>query len=104
MKAPPETLAYVAMLSATGNGVPDASRGRRYRSVTRRDYGTESAASISRIPAMSCITSAGTPAVRRSVPYAPHPHVERRYLVVPGLRSSRIHIIDTKADPRNRRS
>src|SRR5207245_6788818 len=33
-------------------------------------------------------------------PYAPHPHVERRYLVVPGLRSSRIHIIDTKPDPR----
>ena len=33
-------------------------------------------------------------------PYSPHPHVERRYLVVPGLRSSRIHIIDTKPDPR----
>ena len=33
-------------------------------------------------------------------PYAPHPHVERRYLVVPGLRSSRIHILDTKPDPR----
>ena len=25
-------------------------------------------------------------------PYAPHLHVERRYLLVPGLRSSRIHI------------
>lgn len=34
-------------------------------------------------------------------PYAPHPHVERRYLVVPGLRSSSVHIIDTKPDPRN---
>src|SRR5260370_24005465 len=33
-------------------------------------------------------------------PNAPHPHVERRYLVVPGLRSSRIHIIDTKPDGR----
>ena len=33
-------------------------------------------------------------------PYAPHPHMERRYLVVPGLRSSRIHILDTKPDPR----
>jgi methanethiol oxidase len=31
-------------------------------------------------------------------PYAPHPQLERRYLVVPGLRSSRIHIIDTKSD------
>ena len=33
-------------------------------------------------------------------PYAPHPHVERRYLVVPGLRSSRIYVLDTKDDPR----
>src|SRR6266853_3660020 len=33
-------------------------------------------------------------------PYAPHPHVERRYLVVPGLRSSRMHIIDIKPNPR----
>src|SRR5260370_18257647 len=33
-------------------------------------------------------------------PNAPHPHVERRYLVVPGLRSSRIHILDTKPDGR----
>lgn len=32
-------------------------------------------------------------------PYAPHPHVERRYLVVPGLRSSRIYILDTKETP-----
>ena len=36
-------------------------------------------------------------------PYAPHPHVERRYLIVPGLRSSRIHVLDTKPDPRNPR-
>ena len=36
-------------------------------------------------------------------PYAPHPHVERRYLIVPGLRSSRIYIFDTKPDPRSPR-
>ena len=34
-------------------------------------------------------------------PNAPHPHLERRYLVVPGLRSSRIHILDTKPDPKH---
>jgi selenium-binding protein 1 len=34
-------------------------------------------------------------------PNAPHPHVERRYLIVPGLRSSRVYVIDTKPDPRN---
>jgi selenium-binding protein 1 len=33
-------------------------------------------------------------------PWAAHPHVERRYLVVPGINSSRIHILDTKANPR----
>jgi selenium-binding protein 1 len=36
-------------------------------------------------------------------PYAPHPHMERRYLVVPGIHSSRIHILDTKPDPRRPR-
>ena len=29
-------------------------------------------------------------------PNAPHPNVERRYIIVPGLRSSRLHIIDTE--------
>src|SRR3546814_4018997 len=28
------------------------------------------------------------------------PHVQRRYLVVPGIRSSRLHVIDTGPDPR----
>jgi selenium-binding protein 1 len=36
-------------------------------------------------------------------PTAPHPHVERRYLIVPGLRSSRIYVLDIKDDPRNPR-
>ena len=36
-------------------------------------------------------------------PYAPHPHMERRYLVVPGIHSSRIHVLDTKPDPRQPR-
>lgn len=29
-------------------------------------------------------------------PFAPHPHIKRRYLIVPGIRSSRLYIIDTK--------
>ena len=32
-------------------------------------------------------------------PWAAHPHIERRYLLVPGLRSSRIHVVDVKDDP-----
>ena len=34
-------------------------------------------------------------------PGSPHPHVERRYLLLMGLRSSRIHFVDVKDDPRN---
>src|SRR5882672_4225317 len=33
-------------------------------------------------------------------PQNPHPHMERRYLIVPGIGSSRIYIMDTKPDPR----
>src|SRR3954452_21967945 len=33
-------------------------------------------------------------------PYAPHPYLERRYLIIPGLRSSRLYIVDTKHNPR----
>jgi len=33
-------------------------------------------------------------------PWAPHPHLERRYLLVPGIRSSRIYVLDVKDDPR----
>ena len=36
-------------------------------------------------------------------PWMPHPHVERRYLIVPGLRSSRVYVLDTKDDPMNPR-
>ena len=36
-------------------------------------------------------------------PHSPHPHMERRYLIVPGLRSSRIHVLDVKPDPRKPR-
>jgi selenium-binding protein 1 len=32
-----------------------------------------------------------------------HPFTERRYLIVPGMRSSRLYIIDTKPDPRQAR-
>ena len=33
-------------------------------------------------------------------PWAANAHIDRRYLVVPGTHSSRIHILDTKPDPR----
>jgi methanethiol oxidase len=40
---------------------------------------------------------------QRAVPDRAAPAVERRYLIVPGLRSSRIYVLDTKDDPRNPR-
>lgn len=36
-------------------------------------------------------------------PNAPHPHIERRYLIAPGIRSSRLYVLDTKPDPRQPR-
>ena len=33
-------------------------------------------------------------------PSSAHPHLERRYLIVPGIRSSRIYVVDTQPDPR----
>jgi hypothetical protein len=45
------------------------------------------------------LTSDGKPKIACLCPQAPHPHMERRYLVVPGIGSSRIHVLDTKADP-----
>jgi selenium-binding protein 1 len=33
-------------------------------------------------------------------PTSPHPHLERRYLILAGLRSSRVYVVDTKPDPR----
>ncbi len=32
-------------------------------------------------------------------PLSGHPFIERRYLIIPGMRSSRIYIVDTKPDP-----
>src|SRR5258707_4746487 len=36
-------------------------------------------------------------------PLTGHAFLERRYLIIPGIRSSRIYVLDTKPDPRNPR-
>ena len=51
--------------------------------------------------AMSCTISAETLCSSCLCPNAPHPHVERRYLIVPGLRFSRVYVIDTEPDQKN---
>ena len=100
MEAPPEKLAYVALLNPKQDGKPDAiavvdvdpsssSYGKLVGQVDMPNSGDE----LHHFGWNACSACL--------CPYASHPHTERRYLVVPGIRSSRIHIIDTKPDPRN---
>jgi selenium-binding protein 1 len=97
--APPEKLAYVALLNPQQDGVPDAI------GVVDLDpqspaYGTV-VGQVNMPNAGDELHHFGWNACSACLcPYAPHPHTERRYLVVPGIRSSRIHIIDIKPDPR----
>src|SRR5436190_14748406 len=97
-KAPPETLAYVAAFD------PDRKTADRIAIV---DVDSKSA-SYSKIIGDVVASEVGdefhhfgwNACSSCLCPNAPHPHVERRYLIVPGLRSSRIHVLDTKPDPR----
>ena len=99
MQARPETLAYLALINPTGEGKPDAlgvvdvdpastSYGRLVGQTNMPHAGDE-LHHFGWNACSSCLC-----------PYAPHPHMERRYLIVPGINSSRIHILDTKPDPR----
>ena len=98
--APAEQLAYVAMIAAGGNGKRDAI------GVVDVDPGSPS---YGRLVGQTDLPTGdnelhhfGWNACSSHLcPYAPHAHVERRYLVVPGTGSSRIHILDTQPDPRN---
>jgi selenium-binding protein 1 len=97
--APPETLAYVMLVNPTPEdgrpdsiGVVDCDPGSMTHGevVTRLDLpyaGDE----LHHFGWNACSSAL--------CPYAPHPHVRRRHLVVPGLRSSRIYIVDTQPNP-----
>jgi len=98
-KAPPEALAYVAMF--------DPSR-RRPDGIAVVDVDPASATYagiVGRVDMPNIgdeLHHFGWNACSSCLcPNAPHPHMARRYLVVPGLRSSRIHIVDTQPDPRH---
>ena len=95
--APPETLAYVVTLEPTRTR-PDAlvvvdvdPESKSFAKVVSRLEMPNTGDELHHFGWNAC-SSALCPA-------NPHPHMERRYLIVPGLRSSRIHIIDTKPDP-----
>ena len=97
MEAAPEKIAYISLLNPQEGGAdaigvididPASSHyGRQVASVPMPNAGDE-LHHFGWNACSSCLC-----------PYSPHPHMERRYLVVPGLRSSRIHILDTKPDP-----
>jgi selenium-binding protein 1 len=99
MQSPPETFAYVALINPLKNGRADAigvvdvdpnSKGYgRLVGQTDMPHAGDELHHFGWNACSSCLC-----------PYAPHPHMERRYLVVPGINSSRIHILDTKPDPR----
>lgn len=99
MEAAPEKLAYVALLNVAPKAGADAL------AVVDVD---PSSTTYARVVGQVDMPNTGdelhhfgwNACSSALCPYAPHPHVERRYLIVPGLRSSRIHIIDTKPDPR----
>jgi selenium-binding protein 1 len=99
MQAPKENVAYVAALNANGANKPDAlvvidvdPQSKSYAQIVGRVDMPNVGDELHHFGWNACSSAL--------CPYAAHPHVERRYLVVPGLRSSRIHIIDTKPDPR----
>src|SRR5499427_4661562 len=97
-QAPAEKLAYVAALNANGHAQPDAlmvvdvdEQSTRYGSIVGQVDMPYAGDELHHFGWNACSSAL--------CPYAAHPHVERRYLIVPGLRSSRIHVIDTKPDP-----
>jgi selenium-binding protein 1 len=99
MKAEPEKLAYVAMLNPGINGSKDAlavvdvdPKSKDYARVIYQLDMPHPGDELHHFGWNACSSCL--------CPHSPHPHMERRYLIVPGLRSSRIHIIDTKPDPR----
>ena len=98
-QAPKEGLAYVAALNADGGNKPDAlivvdvdPQSKSYGQIVGRVDMPNAGDELHHFGWNACSSAL--------CPYAAHPHVERRYLIVPGLRSSRIHVIDTKPDPR----
>ena len=95
--APPEEHAYVVTLNTGTNGdrAPDA--------LTRIDLKSGSGTYgqvVERVDMPGVgdeLHHFGWNACSSALcPWAAHPHVERRYLLLPGLRSSDIHVVDTK--------
>ena len=96
--APPEKLAYVALLNSTGQGESDGigvvdldPESGSYGQLVHKTEFPNADNELHHFGWNACSSCL--------CPYAPHAHAERRYLIVPGTGSSRIHILDTKPNP-----
>jgi selenium-binding protein 1 len=97
MAGPTEKYAYTALLRPDRSrpdaiGVVDVARGSKtFGKVVHKIELTHTGDELHHFGWNACSSAL--------CPMTAHPHVERRYLIVPGMRSSRIYIIDTKPDP-----
>jgi selenium-binding protein 1 len=103
-EAPPEKHAYVVALDPRGS-LRKPGAGPDGLAVVDLDPASPTYAKITSVAELPNVGDEvhhfGWNACSASLcPWAPNPHVERRYLLVPGLRSSRIYVFDTKPDPR----
>jgi selenium-binding protein 1 len=99
MQAPPERLAYVALLNVGKDDKHDAM-GVIDLDPASTEYG-RLAGQVEFPRGDNELHHFGWNACSACLcPQAPHPHMERRYLIVPGIGSSRIYILDTKPDPK----
>src|SRR5919112_931716 len=105
IEAPREELAYVVTLNEAGTGAaaPDATGEAKPDALVVVDLATGEKVGRLDMPNVGDeLHHFGWNACSSALcPWAPHPHVERRYFLVPGLKSSRIHVIDVKDDPVN---
>src|SRR5213594_426890 len=99
MQAPPEKLAFVATIDPRKNGGHDGLAVVDVESGSST-YG-QTVGGVRMSTAGDELHHFGWNACSSCLcPYAPHPHVERRYLIIPGITSSRIYVIDTKSRAR----
>jgi methanethiol oxidase len=100
MQAPSERLAYVALLNVAKNGKRDAI------GVVDLEQGSSSYGQLVGQVDLphndNELHHFGWNACSACLcPEGSHAQMERRYLIVPGIGSSRIHILDTKEDPKH---
>lgn len=98
MESPPEMYGYVVYLNV-GNGKPDGMAvidldpsSSTYSQIIDRLEFPYTGDELHHFGWNACSSAL--------CPSSPHPHLERRYLIVPTVRSSRIYIVDTKPNPK----